>query len=62
MAEWISVEDRLPKGNKRVLGYNDFGKIVFTKWLGGVGCWIGENNGVIHITHWMPLPEPPKGE
>ena len=62
MAEWISVKDRLPESGKRVLACDDFGKIFFSKWLGGVGCWIDEKHNVGHVTHWMPLPEPPKGE
>ena len=48
--EWISVEDRLPKTGT-VLATD--GKVVITApsssvTLGGA------------ITHWMPLPEPPK--
>ena len=48
--EWISVKDRLPKTGT-VLATD--GKVVITApspsvTLGGV------------ITHWMPLPEPPK--
>ena len=31
------------------------------------GCWDaladwGDGEEYIHVTHWMPLPEPPKGE
>ena len=31
------------------------------------GCWItyndwNEGQDYLHVTHWMPLPEPPKGE
>lgn len=60
MAEWISVKDMLPKSGKRVLSFTDFNKVIIGKWLSGVGCWINEKHDVIHVTHWMPLPEPPK--
>ena len=26
------------------------------------GCWLNENGKEYGITHWMPLPPPPKGE
>lgn len=52
--EWISVERQEPPTNKEVLVHTNKGKI-FTYSLG-----IGE--GFSDVTHWMPLPEPPKGE
>jgi hypothetical protein len=65
MSEWISVKDRLPKHAVSVLGYNpDFEdekiRKVFLTSRGffdafECGCGVEEN-----ITHWMPLPEPPK--
>ena len=24
--------------------------------------WLSEHNGVFSVTHWMPLPQPPKEE
>ena len=54
---WISVEDRLPEGNEALIyspsgmGYID---INFLR-LG----WEQLRTELI-ITHWMPLPEPPK--
>lgn len=62
MAEWISVKDRLPDSGKRVVVYTDFKRVCIGKWLGGVSCWISEKHDVVHVTHWMPLSEPPKGE
>ena len=23
--------------------------------------WLSEHNGLFSVTHWMPLPQPPKG-
>ena len=65
--EWIPVTERLPEEGKFVLVYGD---LYSNKHDGGViavskridwNYWQGfgrERN----ITHWMPLPEPPKEE
>ena len=72
--EWISVEDRLPDscGFPCLLcGENSFGQIrVFEGFTGymerGKREWHSNQKDVDidvwTITHWMPLPEPPKGE
>ena len=63
--EWISVKDRLPETGKRVLTYADNGA-MFAAHLDGY--WYidtGEmyySTPLANITHWMPLPEPPKEE
>ncbi len=64
LGEWISVDDELPGQAVRVLIFARFhhAKCIMT------GClqrkrWIIE--GVFPdatVTHWRPLPEPPKGE
>ena len=59
MNEWISVKDSLPNDYERVL-VNVIGKpfridadrFVNGRWVRYNGC----------VTHWMPLPEPPKGK
>ena len=53
--EWISVEDRLPGAYGRYISYN--GKDIVISYSDPVrpGLWSDEK-----ITHWMPLPEPPK--
>lgn len=62
--EWISVKDRLPENVKE-------GLLIALRW-GAVdigwcedGRWGSEfideyEDG--EVTHWMPLPKPPKGE
>ena len=71
MSEWISVDDRLPERNAHVLVHYithtknsvqsvalHFDSIQWRQLVGG-GLMI-EKNGVKKVTHWMPLPEPPK--
>ena len=72
--EWISVDDRMPDfcGFPCLLcGENSFGQIrVFEGFTGymerGKREWHSNQKDVDidvwTITHWMPLPEPPKGE
>ena len=73
--EWISVKDKLPPHNHDVLVYRpDMAmKILVDNYYG----YCGEDDAEWHegwakygkdihnnplITHWMPLPQPPKGE
>lgn len=65
--QWISVEEALPKTSNRfskdVLCIDNRGCIVVAKYQDGVGWWSRSNthwntNG---FTHWMPIPELPKG-
>ena len=64
--KWISVEDRLPelhtkvlccgvKGGRFIAELSTWGKEKRPYWdrKSGKGC--------PEVTHWMPLPEPPKG-
>lgn len=60
-AEWISVEERLPDlyGTYLVRTFHNLIKLgCFCEWI------IGEDPGFddYAVTHWMPLPEPPKGD
>lgn len=67
--EWISVNDRLPEMNVPVICYwNAHGSRIY------VVCVMEDRNGYVgfidyrisvshpEITHWMPLPDPPKEE
>ena len=72
MSEWISVNDRLPKTWYEPENLADFSDKVIVYGYYGVGVaelWRTENdygwNGgegykPKNITHWMPLPKPPK--
>ena len=65
--EWISVDERLPEENGRYLTANkrcDDKIDVFDLWFNGGFWYIDEEDDVFdfEVTHWMPMPEPPKGE
>lgn len=64
--EWVSVKERLPQEKvdcivhyKHAYCDND------DYWAIGMCFYDGEKfqiNPAYKVTHWMPLPEPPKGE
>lgn len=69
--EWISVKDRLPKPFTPVLVYRQsFGTLPpyikvdkMTLWNDDTQVWTDEVGNWKNVTtHWMPLPQPPKGE
>lgn len=56
---WISVKERLPRCGERVLVCN--GGSVWEAYLSISHKWVRyEFLWAIDVTHWMPLPEPPK--
>ena len=62
--EWISVKDRLPKDYKQRVMVTCIGdypigypKIDTDRYVRG--HWVRYG---IYVTHWMPIPEPAKGE
>ena len=67
---WISVSDRLPsEGDYRECHETWDGAVIWTNGYDiGLGCyhnftrnWADIYDGYIDdVTHWMPLPEPPK--
>jgi hypothetical protein len=58
--EWVSVKDRLPELFENVLTYDCDGKI-FINWLEEITEMKSYfAYGSKTVTHWMPLPEPPK--
>lgn len=66
--KWISVKDRLPKEGETVLvfGYwhEKFQPLMCYLIPHRKGEWFTNVAGqqVYTVTHWMPLPQPPKGE
>lgn len=69
---WISVDDRLPEikehyRSELVICYSPDGEheylFDYYEMNGlGQGCFTAEKYFGITITHWQPLPKPPKGE
>lgn len=74
--KWISVKDRLPDNKEhdwvlaQVVEDNGFMHIprvmeyrqAKNDWFEETYGWLSEHNGLFSVTHWMPLPDPPKGE
>lgn len=60
MQQWIPVTERLPEENTTVIVSEDNG-IVFQCLYAYDGWDLWEGNEV-NITHWQPMPQPPKGE
>ena len=65
--EWISVKDRLPEAGGYVVCIaksNPFSRFMPMVARIEKNGWVNPiTEGYIsEVTHWMPLPEPPKGE
>ena len=64
--EWISVDDELPEDDSDVLAYLRIGeesRICPANYAKGMWFdWIFNTPVTESITHWMPIPQPPKGE
>lgn len=63
---WVSVKDRLPERNEKVLaivrlpGEEEYiGENKYKGPLVGTKRKVWDIHGD-YVTHWMPLPEPPK--
>lgn len=65
--QWVSVVERLPETNKNYIAATDNNHVIYAKyvktivrkkdvlrweWYNRICPW--------NITHWMPLPTPPK--
>ena len=64
--EWISVDDRLPEEKVNCIVH--YKHAYFENddyWAIGICFYDGEKfqlNPAYKVTHWMPIPQPPKGE
>jgi hypothetical protein len=71
-AEWISVGERLPESDTRciVWSFDYIWRIRFASYNRGTERWYVVCGGQIKdtkrdgvkVTHWMPLPKPPKAK
>ena len=76
--EWISVKDRLPENGQEVFVAYVFplqNSLISKHFYSASIYHIDDGNGLVNrphfenegfrgmrVTHWMPLPQPPKGE
>ena len=71
--EWISVDDRLPENDVMVIGYTPCDGFMFVGYYHEEPKYDWKVWRIItamrstkvmkkKVTHWMPLPQPPKGE
>jgi len=71
MSEWISIGDRLPPRQKKVLIIEKGGRCIVGYYGSSSGSYEGDDfwaaltggydsYPTTNVTHWMPLPEPPK--
>lgn len=72
---WISVNDRMPEDETMVIGYTPVDGYMFVgfhrTYVSADYCWSAwyivtsmrsTKKITKKVTHWMPLPEPPKEE
>lgn len=60
--KWISVKDRLPEDFQRVLICGAYKFLAVGRVMGGRWVVSWNNDEAKGVTHWMLLPQPPKGE
>lgn len=65
--QWIRVEERLPgwSGDYICVSRDKNGRewVIPAEWSREMKTWFGRFGEIRNkVTHWMPLPEPPKGE
>lgn len=58
--KWIPVTERLPEDDRQVLACTKHGRAFSAHYDHKWKRWQVSHS--VKITHWMPLPEPPKGE
>lgn len=60
MSEWISVEEEMPDDGVWVIGYVDGDMAETVSWNERNEMFENGFEWIEKVTHWMPLPEPPK--
>ena len=71
--EWISVDERLPENDVMVIGYTPCDGFMFVGYYHEEKKYDWKLWRIItamrstkvmkkKVTHWLPLPQPPKGE
>lgn len=57
---WISIKEKLPPEDESVLIYTIMGMCVAARWNDRFFVSKTASFAKYDVTHWMPLPEPPK--
>lgn len=57
MSEWITVADKMPADNEKVLVYTRSGITTVARWSQRQDKFVASGN--LNVTHWMKLPEAP---
>lgn len=60
-SEWISVDERLPEKLTHVIVHDEDGTVGEAFYLSGDRFEWVTSEELAFVTHWMPLPEAPKG-
>lgn len=71
--EWISVDERLPENDVMVIGYTPCDGFMFVGYYNEEPKYDWKVWRIVtamrstkvmkkKVTHWLPLPQPPKGE
>ena len=64
--EWVSVKDRLPEESGMYIVTANDGhaqRVSFVQWQKKNRMWnLTGARSYWRVTHWMPMPQPPKGE
>ena len=58
--KWISVDVELPKDEQQVLSTDKLGRVYLSTYLRGKFKLLFHCDNHCLVTHWMPLPTPPK--
>ena len=60
--EWININKETPEDDERCLVHLSNGHICIGFYTSETFWSTGYYVNTLEVTHWMPLPEPPKGE
>ena len=64
--EWVDVKDRLPEESGMYIVTANDGhaqRVSFVQWQKKNRMWnLTGARSYWRVTHWMPMPQPPKGE
>lgn len=60
--KWISVEERMPEVDGKYIVCTSKRSVYLTRFYAHSEGGNFKTDIYTHITHWMPLPEPPEEE